>query len=383
MPSLVPSSLRSISQSQTEERTLFIRVFPSHPKIAWLSITGVWFGYLIFAVMQARFGQNLSLESLGVHYLALICVCVIATWFLYRMTVIFLGSEIYQSLLFLFTLPSLLLALALTEIDVRIGASARFFPELFAETSSVASASNALVPYLLLVIWVSIFLAMTQNADMKTAINNSQNFQKITQESEQRALRYQLNPHFVFNALNSVSSLVVDNKNEQAERLVDELADYMRIVLEDEGQETVTVANEIAQQIRYLEIEKVRFPDRLYYETNIAKDAEDWIIPALIIQPLIENAIKHGVARSSTEVKIIVEAMIEKNRLKLTVRNSGRMRISESSSDAGTGLKNIADRLNVIYGPSAALVTGNSDDGMAVATLIIPDDISVMRTLMK
>lgn len=383
MSSLVPSSLRSISQSQTEERSLLVRAFPSHPKIAWLSITGVWFGYLIFAIVQARFGQNLSIESFATHYLALTFLCVIATWPLYRMTVIFRGSEIFRSLFFLFTLPSPILALALTEIDVRIGTSSRFFPELFAEISSVASVSNALVPYLLLVMWVSIFLAMTQNDEMKTAVNNSQNLLKITRESEQRALRYQLNPHFVFNALNSVSSLVVDNKNERAERLVDELADYMRIVLDDEGQETVTVANEIAQQIRYLEIEKVRFPDRLCYEINIAKEAEDWTIPALIIQPLIENAIKHGVARSSTEVKIIVEAMIEKDRLKLTVRNSGRMRISESSSDAGTGLKNIADRLNVIYGPSAALVTGNSNDGMAVATLFIPDDISVMRKSMK
>jgi two-component system, LytTR family, sensor kinase len=383
MSSLVPSSLRSISQSQTEERSLFIRVFPSHPKIAWLSIAGVWIGYLIFSIIQARFGQKLSIESLATHYLALTCVCMIATWPLYRMTLIFRGSEIFQSLLFLFTLPSLILALALKEIDLWIGASSRFFPQLFPEISGVASASNALVPYLLLVMWVSIFLAMTQNEEMKTAIGNSQSLQKITRESEQRALRYQLNPHFVFNALNSVSSLVVDNKNEQAERLVDELADYMRIVLDDEGQETVTVANEIAQQIRYLEIEKVRFPDRLYYETNIAKDAEDWKIPALIIQPLIENAIKHGVARSSKEVKIIIEATIEKNRLKLTVRNTGRMRLSESSNDAGTGLKNIADRLNVIYGPSAALVKGNSNDGMAIATLIVPDDISVMQILMK
>ena len=383
MSSLVPSSLRSISQSQTEERSLFIRVFPSHPKIAWLSIAGVWIGYLIFSIIQARFGQKLSIESLATHYLALTCVCMIATWPLYRMTLIFRRSEIFQSLLFLFTLPSLILALALKEIDLWIGASSRFFPQLFPEISGVAGASNALVPYLLLVMWVSIFLAMTQNEEMKTAIGNSQSLQKITRESEHRALRYQLNPHFVFNALNSVSSLVVDNKNEQAERLVDELADYMRIVLDDEGQETVTVANEIAQQIRYLEIEKVRFPDRLYYETDIAKGAEDWKIPALIIQPLIENAIKHGVARSSKEVKIIIEATIEKNRLKLTVRNTGRMRLSESSNDAGTGLKNIADRLNVIYGPSAALVKGNSNDGMAIATLIIPDDISVMQILMK
>ncbi|GAB5486850.1 MAG: hypothetical protein Pars2KO_04200 [Parasphingorhabdus sp.] len=242
--------------------------------------------------------------------------------------------------------------------------------------------TNILVPYLLILAWGCVYLALTQYEEMEDALRNSRKLQKITRKSEQRALRYQLNPHFIFNALNSVSSLVVDNKNEQAERLVDELADYMRVVLDDEGQDMVTVANEIAQQVRYLEIEKVRFPHRLSYETNIAEGAANWKIPALIIQPLVENAIKHGVSRSVERVVIIVEAVIEQDRLKISVSNTGRMKVATAKGD-GTGLLNIAERLSVIYGPEATLVTGNNNDGMAVATIIIPNDQLLMQTLLR
>ncbi|MEP2990401.1 MAG: histidine kinase [Parasphingorhabdus sp.] len=297
---------------------------------------------------------------------------------------IFSGGEVFRSLVFLFTLPPLVLAFLLTQIDQWKSAKPLFFPELFYGVSTLIGATNILVPYLLLIAWGSIYLALTQNEEMKITIGNSQNLQNLTRKSEQRALRYQLNPHFIFNALNSVSSLVVDHKNEQAERLVDELADYMRVVLDDEGQEMVTVVNEIAQQARYLEIEKVRFPDRLYYETNIAEGVEKLRIPALIIQPLVENAVKHGVARSSSKVTITIEASIEKDRLKISVCNTGRMKVTKPDGDAiGTGLVNIADRLKVIYGPTAALVVGNSDEAMAVATIIIPIDRPRLRTLMR
>lgn len=382
MAALIPSSLRTVSAPQVNERSWFTKLFPSHSKIACCSMLGIWVVYLIFAFGQAWLGQNTPIESFAVHYFLLACVSLFATWLLYRMMFILRDGDIFRSLVFLFTLPSLIVALALSQFDQWNGTKPLFFPELHYGVSSFIGATNILVPYLLLVAWGSIYLALTQNEEMETAIDNSQKLQKITRKSEQRALRYQLNPHFIFNALNSVSSLVVDSKNEQAERLVDELADYMRAVLDDEGQEMVTVKHEIAQQVRYLEIEKVRFPDRLYYETKISKDVENWKIPALIIQPLVENAIKHGVARSPKEVTILIEAMLEKDRLKISVSNTGRMKLAEINDESGgTGLLNIADRLKVIYGPAAALVTGNSDDDMAVATVIIPNEAPALRTV--
>lgn len=373
MAALVPSKLRKGSSLQTNEISWFDKIFPVHSKIAYRSMIGIWICYFTFAFVQVQFAHNIAIENFLVRYFAIALVSVVATWLLYRMMLLMRGGDMFRTLTFVFTLPSFFLALMVAQFEHWMGSRPLFFPELFYGVSSLVGATNILVPYLLLVAWGCIYLALTQNEEMEIAVSDSQKLEKITRESEQRALRYQLNPHFIFNALNSVSSLVVDKKNEQAERLVDELADYMRVVLDDEGREMVTVASEIDQQVRYLEIEKVRFPHRLHYESKIAKNVEELKIPALIIQPLVENAIKHGVARSSSEVVIVIEAMIEKDRLKISVANTGRMKLPKAKGDSlGTGLSNISDRLKVIYGPSAALVTGNSYDDMTVATVVIP-----------
>ncbi len=176
-----------------------------------------------------------------------------------------------------------------------------------------------------------------------------------------------------------MSSLIIEQKNTQAERLVDGLADYMRAVLSDDGENMVTVEQEIAQQVRYLEIEQVRFPKRLSFEVSIDDDVREWKIPALIVQPLIENAIKYGVARSTIPVEIQIHATKKDDRLRLRIVNNGRMIDGvREDSGTGTGLANIRERLSALYGATAALVTANSD-GMATASLIIPDETLVFR----
>lgn len=383
MAALIPSSFRTVTAPQSDARPWVNKIFPVHSKTAFLSILGVWLGYFLFAIFQTGFVQSHPLGDFFEHYLLIFCASVFATWLLYRMMIVLGTDEIFRLLMFLLTLPSLVLAFSLTQIDQWKSAKPLFFPDLFYGVSTLIGATNMLIPYLLLISWSGIYLTLVQNDEMTVAIRNSQDLQKLTRKSEQRALRYQLNPHFIFNALNSVSSLVVDSKNERAERLVDELADYMRAVLDDEGQEMVTVANELAQQKRYLDIERVRFPDRLSYEINIAQDAEEIKIPAMIIQPLVENAVKHGVAKSSTNVAIAIDALIENDRLNISVGNTGRMQVTEADAEyTGTGLSNIADRLKVIYGPTAALIVGNKGP-MAVATVIIPNDAPVLRTLVQ
>ena len=162
--------------------------------------------------------------------------------------------------------------------------------------------------------------------------------------------------------------------NPQAEQLVENLADFMRVVLKEGGEQMISLDQEVGQQIRYLEIEQVRFPDRLSYDVRIADDVKDWKIPALIIQPLIENAIKHGVSLSSGPVRIHITAERDGPRLKLNVMNDGQMTLDPAADNqAGTGLANIRERLAAVYGHEAALMTGNSASGMAVATVIVPE----------
>nr|WP_254306030.1 histidine kinase [Sphingopyxis sp. BSNA05] len=207
---------------------------------------------------------------------------------------------------------------------------------------------------------------------------HSRQLERVNRASELRALRYQLNPHFVFNALNSVSSLIIDRQNEQAEKLVDDLADYMRAVLTGGAQDMITVEQEIAQQVRYLEIERMRFPQRLHYFVDIEPAANDWSIPALIIQPLIENAVKFGVSGADQPLNIIISVRIEGDRLRISVANDGRVEIppaepSERTAGTGTGLTNIQSRLRALYGQNASLLLANSKDGMAIATIVLPD----------
>jgi len=372
MASLVPPSSRSISQMRKEERLWIDKIFPAHIKIAWRSILGIWALYLTYKLLLAVTVGSVQVSEVFTPFTAMTLVSIVATWLLYRIMLVLGDTNAIRFVVFLITLPTIMLVLALVQLDHWLSSNGLFFSDHYPGLGSTIEFRNGLIPYLLLVAWGAIYLAITQYAEKKIAIENSRKYQKLKLESEQLALRFQLNPHFVFNALNSVSSLVIESKNDQAEKLIDELADYMREVLDDDGQDMVSVSSEIAQQVRYLDIERVRFPERLRYEINVSEEVENWKIPTLIVQPLIENAIKHGVARSSAAVRITVDANEANGRLELSVRNSGRISVIDSNRGTGTGLKNIEERLFAAYGPSAALITGNENDGMAVATIIIP-----------
>ena len=135
---------------------------------------------------------------------------------------------------------------------------------------------------------------------------------------------------------------------------------------------------EFDQQVRYLEIERMRFPERLRYSVDIDPAASDWRIPALIIQPLIENAIKFGVSGTEDAINIIISAQIEGDRLRISVANDGRVKIPAGQTPGraigtGTGLSNIQNRLRALYGENASLLLANSKDGMAIATIVLPD----------
>ncbi len=361
------------------------RIFPANIDLAMKSIFGVWTAYfLVNALRAVLWGAPDHSHSL-VTYLIKAAISVTVTWALYR-CLILMGDRTARAV-FILTIPTVFLALAVSYLTDFVMA---FPTPVLEHISAVHNVpinmalshffDTAFVDYLILVGWGGLYLAMANSRKTQVALIHSRNLEKATRESEMRALRYQLNPHFVFNALNSVSSLIIDKKNGQAENLVDGLADYMRSVLIDDEGDMITVEQEIAQQIRYLEIEQVRFPKRLSFEVHIDDAVRHWKIPALIIQPLVENAIKHGVARSCKPVTINISAEKDNDRLKLTVANDGRLQAArDKTTGTGTGLANIKERLVALYGPAAALIAGNEDDDRVVATIIIPDEEQIFR----
>lgn len=387
MISELPGSLED--QNDRQPVSVFRHLFPVNSDIALVSMLVIWGAYFLCAVLYVQLLQPPFPVKVTGQYLLFTGLAIVATWILYRV-LLFLGSGRISNGLTVLILPGLALALLISWVGFEIVDHRASFAGQFAfsgTTPPSASARTALlvatfVHFLILASWGCAYLAWSHDRATQKAMEQSRLLDRLNRESELRALRFQLNPHFVFNALNSVSSLIIDRRNPEAEQLVERLADFMRVVLNEGNHRMTTVEQEVAQQSRYLEIEKVRFPDRLSFACDIAEDVRSWEIPVLIIQPLVENAIKHGVARASGAVKIEITARRDGDRLRLGVANDGEYKAGGTGEwHAGTGLANVRERLMAVYGYEAALETGRDAEGFAVATIIVPDASHALQTM--
>lgn len=188
--------------------------------------------------------------------------------------------------------------------------------------------------------------------------------------AELMALRFQLNPHFVFNALNSVSSLIVSGQSDEADRANLALAAFLRRSLEADPTAPVTLDDELEMIDAYLDIERVRFPDNLAVEYRATPEARATALPPYLLQPLVENAVKHGVAGAG-RTHITVEGEIQAGRLRIAVTNIGPTAPGSGRPGTGTGLANIRARLAAIHGDAARLDTETIDGGFR-AVLDLP-----------
>jgi two-component system, LytTR family, sensor kinase len=224
----------------------------------------------------------------------------------------------------------------------------------------------ALSRYFFLIGWSSLYLALGYANGVKAAERQSAEYARAAQLSELRALRYQLNPHFLFNTLNSLSSLVMHGRREAAESMILNLATFYRASLASDQTGDISLREEIEVQRLYLDIEAVRFPDRLKVKIDLPEELGDWPVPGLILQPLVENAIKHGVARTPGVVTLMICAAQNGDNLLLTVSDNAPTGVS--SGDAGIGLANVRDRLAARFGAEAAMtVHAGSKKGFTVA----------------
>ena len=192
------------------------------------------------------------------------------------------------------------------------------------------------------------------------------------QQAQLMPLRYQLNPHFLFNALNSISALIVTRRNEDAEKMTEKLSTFLRNSLSADPGRLVPLEEELSLIEEYLDIEGVRFGERLDVEIECEPDAGAALVPSFIVQPLVENAIKHGVAPSRAPVRIRIAAAVEGEDLCIEVENGTSPVLEEASFGAGVGLKNIRRRLEAVYGKRASLDTEKLVDRF-VARICIPE----------
>jgi two-component system LytT family sensor kinase len=190
-------------------------------------------------------------------------------------------------------------------------------------------------------------------------------------EARLGALRMQLNPHFLFNSLNALAVLVRDQKTRDASRMLELLGTVLRQVLQGEKRQEVPLSDELHFIEQYLAIEQVRFSDRLHVQWSIDPALRDAAVPEFILQPLVENAIRHGVAKRSEAGTIEVSAALDGDAIVLTVGDDGPGYAGEGV-DAGVGLANIRARLETLYGPAGRLELRRGENGGTIATVRLP-----------
>jgi two-component sensor histidine kinase len=189
-------------------------------------------------------------------------------------------------------------------------------------------------------------------------------------EARLGALRMQLNPHFLFNSLNAIAVLVRDQNTRDASRMLELLSGVLRQVLLSEKRQEVTLDEELRFIEQYLAIEQVRFSDRLQVRWSIEPKARDALVPAFILQPLVENAVRHGVAKLSEGGVIEVTARESGGDLVLSVRDNGAG--YRPASDAGVGLANTRARLETLFGKAAQLQVVRAEGGGTFANVCFP-----------
>ncbi len=191
-------------------------------------------------------------------------------------------------------------------------------------------------------------------------------------EARLGALRMQLNPHFLFNSLNAITVLVRDQNTADASRMLELLSDVLRQVLRsDPGHET-TLTSELEFVGQYLAIEKVRFSDRLMPRVEVDPAIGNAALPRFILQPLVENAIRHGIARRSDAGLLYVSARRDGSDLVLTVRDDGPGLPAGGTQSAGVGLSNTRSRLAELYGDHASLRVADAEGGGVTAIVRLP-----------
>lgn len=198
--------------------------------------------------------------------------------------------------------------------------------------------------------------------------------QALAYDAQLRMLHYQINPHFLFNTLNAISTLVLEGRNQQAESMLMKLAGFLRYSLDRQPTEMAALSAEIDAQRKYLAIEQTRFEDKLKVSFNIEPGLEDARLPSLILQPILENAIKYAITPRVDGGSIDVSAFREGGVLKIRIEDDGPglPPVETGPRRRGVGLANARERLELIYGERAGLVARNRDPNGCCVDIWLP-----------
>jgi len=201
--------------------------------------------------------------------------------------------------------------------------------------------------------------------------NKSLKYEASMVQIELNNLKSQLNPHFIFNALNSIRALVDENPD-KSKQAINQLSNILRNSLASDKKGLTKFEDELKIVKDYLGLEHIRFEERLKTEFDIDPNSQKFYVPPLMIQTLVENGIKHGISKLTAGGLIQMRTRVEKDRLRIRIRNSGRLMNGEKKGPVGLGIKNTVQRLKLIYGDDASFRIVNENDNFVLTEIIIP-----------
>lgn len=221
-----------------------------------------------------------------------------------------------------------------------------------------------------LLAWSLLYLGITQFREISRERERALRAEAEAQAARLRALRYQLNPHLLFNTLNAISTLIVEQRGADATRMLSRLSDFLRMTLEGSDASEVPLEEELAFVQRYLEIERVRFGDRLGVRLDVAPAARCALVPSMLLQPLVENAVKHAVSTVEQGATITLAAKRDERRLRIVVSDNGPG--MSPVGGTGIGLTNVRERLQALHGSDHRFAVETAVGGGVRVTIEIP-----------
>ena len=234
--------------------------------------------------------------------------------------------------------------------------------------------SSVMGSFYILLCWSGLYFSIKYYMRLQEQTEATLKATAAAHQAQLKMLRYQLNPHFLFNTLNAISTLILDGANETANQAVSRLSDFLRYTLDNDPMKRVSLGSELAALDLYLEIEKVRFGDRLIIEKNIETRAQEALVPSLILQPLIENAIKYAISPSEDGGTLRISARVQQSTLVLQLADTGPGLGNGTSkhTSSGVGLENTRERLQQLYGDQQAFTLAPNEPTGLVVTINIP-----------
>jgi two-component system sensor histidine kinase AlgZ len=278
----------------------------------------------------------------------------------------------------LLTCTAVAYGLGLVVSSASLWSELRFSPEESSSFHWTYIFAYAVSSSFVLAAWSFLYFGIKHYHALEEERGRLQTLEAMARQAQMRALRYQLQPHFLFNTLNAISTLVLDNQPRIATQMIARLADLLRRTLESPDTHQVSLKEEIAVTKEYLSLEKVRFGPRLMVAFEIDPETQEALVPRFLLQPLVENAIRHGIAKRPEGGNLVLHSENMGGRLRIRIENDGAeddepvLRRNTAMPHRGVGLTNTRARLQQMYGHEATLETHATANGTYEVRISMP-----------